>query len=307
MFLWLYFKRSAKGLLIIAVLIIVIVIQAYKAIPYTPLGSQQVKWTEKEAKDTTMLSIFICNVLQTNTSHGKLVKKINDYIPDLIITTETNLVWQNALKVIEKAYPFTIKVPQENTYGMHLYSKFPLAESSVRYLMNNDIPSIRTRVQLRSGEWIKLFIVHPRPPVPGEEKDSKQRDAELIMVAKESRQEKGAVIVAGDFNDVAWSETTELFQEVSGLLDPRRGRGFYNTYHAKIPIFRWPLDHIFHSTHFKLEKLERMGPVDSDHFPMFIRLSYEPREKTEQPAVDKEKDTDEKASETIQKGKEKNN
>ncbi len=305
-FLWVYFKKTTQVFFIIVILVVIIVIQAYKAIPYTPLGIQQVKWTEKEATDTTFISLFISNVLQTNTAYGKLVEKINAYKPDLIITTESNKYWQKALSVLEKDYPFNISVPQENTYGMHLFSKLPLAETSVRYLLSNDIPSIRTRVQLRSGEWIHLFIVHPRPPVPGEDKDSKQRDAELIMVAKEGRKEKGAVIVAGDFNDVAWSKTTELFQEVSGFLDPRRGRGFYNTYHAKFPVFRWPLDHVFHSTHFKLETLERVSAVNSDHFPMFIRLSYEPEEKIEQPAVEKEKNTDEKAKETIEEGKKNN-
>lgn len=302
-FAWGYFKKTKLGILIILILITIIIIQAYKAIPYTPLGTQQVKWTEKGQTDTTFVSLFISNVLQTNTAYHDVIDKVNSYNPDIVITTETNKDWHLALNVLLKKYPHTVPVPQENTYGMHLFSKLPLSATSVRYLLSNDIPSIRTMVQLRSGEWINLFIVHPRPPVPGEDDDSKQRDAELIMVAKEARMAKGATIVAGDFNDVAWSETTELFQEVSGFLDPRRGRGFYNTYHAKMPVFRWPLDHVFHSTHFKLETLERVKSVKSDHFPMFIRLSYEPEEKHEQNPVEKEKNTDEKAAETIKKGK----
>jgi len=186
---------------------------------------------------------------------------------------------------------------------MHLYSRFPLRETEVRYLLEEDIPSIRTGVKLASGEWITLFVVHPRPPVPGEASDSKERDAEIILVAREGRKEKGGVIIAGDFNDVAWSETTELFQEVSGFLDPRRGRGFYNTFHAKMPIFRWPLDHIFHSSHFKLVKMERVGKVNSDHFPMFVQLSFEPEEKPDQPKVKPDDETEKDANKAIQKGK----
>lgn len=302
-FIWRYFKKNKRGYFIISILVAIIVVQAYKAFPYTPLATTQVKWTEKDASDTTFISLFISNVLQTNTAYEKLRGKINKYNPDLIITTESNKKWETELSVLEKEYPYIISVPLENTYGMHLYSKLPLAQSSVRYLISNDIPSIRTRIQLRSGEWIHLFIVHPRPPVPGHDDDSKQRDAEIIMVGKEARKEKGGVIVAGDFNDVAWSETSELFQEVTGYLDPRRGRGFYNTYHAKIPVFRWPLDHVFHSSHFKLAGLKRVAAVNSDHFPVFIKLSYEPEEKADQPAIKKEENTEEKAAETIQKGK----
>jgi endonuclease/exonuclease/phosphatase (EEP) superfamily protein YafD len=298
-----YFRDSKKAPYIAAILLIIIIIQAYKAFPYTPLAAKQVLWSEKNPSDTTQVSLFICNVLQSNTAYDKVLQKIADYNPDIVITTESNQDWQRALSPIEKEYRHMIAVPKNNTYGMHLYSRLALQEKQVRYLLEPDIPSIRAQVQLRSGQWVHIFVVHPRPPVPGEEDDSKERDAEIIMVAKEAKKETGGVIVAGDFNDVAWSKTTALFQEVSGFLDPRRGRGFYNTFHAKYPVFRWPLDHIFHSSHFKLLAIERVDDVDSDHFPMFIKLSYEPSEKYEQPKVQPEKNTDEEANKTIEEGK----
>lgn len=174
-----------------------------------------------------------------------MVNTIKSYQPDIVITTESNQVWQAGLSGVEKDYPHFVAIPQDNKYGRHLYSKLPLAKTTVRIWLTADIPPVKTIVQLGLGDWIHLFVVHPRPPLPGEDDNSRERDAEIIMVGREASKETGGVMVAGDFNDVAWSATTVLFQEVNGFLDPRRGRGFFNTFHAKIPVFRWPLDHIF--------------------------------------------------------------
>jgi hypothetical protein len=91
------------------------------------------------------------------------------------------------------------------------------------------------------------------------------------------REAKEPVIVAGDFNDVAWSHTTRLFQRVSRLLDPRVGRAFYNTYNANYWFLRFPVDHLFHSEHFAMVEFKRLPHIGSDHFPIFtvLRLSAE--------------------------------
>lgn len=79
----------------------------------------------------------------------------------------------------------------------------------------------------------------------------------------------------GDLNDVGWSRTTNLFQEVSGLLDPRKGRGLYPTYDATSSIWRYPLDYLFHSDDFRIVKLGTLPSIGSDHFPLLVELSHE--------------------------------
>lgn len=59
-------------------------------------------------------------------------------------------------------------------------------------------------------------------------------------------------------------------------MDPRRGRGLYNTYNVFVPLFRYPLDHIFYSEDFGLISLKKLRSIGSDHFPMYISLTYEP-------------------------------
>ena len=72
------------------------------------------------------------------------------------------------------------------------------------------------------------------------------------------------------FNDASDATWTKLFRHISGTLDPRIGRGFYNTFNANIPILRWALDHIFHTNDFFLNKIRRLPHIGSDHFPMYV-------------------------------------
>jgi endonuclease/exonuclease/phosphatase (EEP) superfamily protein YafD len=147
--------------------------------------------------------------------------------------------------------------------------------------VKEDIPSFQVRIRLPSG-LVDLWGVHPEPPTPQESESSAPRDAELLLVGKEVRDHGSPVIVAGDLNDVAWSRTTRLFQRISGLLDPRIGRGRYSTFHARYPFLRWPLDHVFHSDHFRLVDLRVLSGFGSDHFPILAVLNLEPERRKEQ-------------------------
>jgi endonuclease/exonuclease/phosphatase (EEP) superfamily protein YafD len=158
----------------------------------------------------------------------------------------------------------------------------------VRFLIQDDVPSIRAGIKLDEGMEVEIHCLHPRPPVPHETGQSTERDAELIVVGKESKGKPWPIVVMGDLNDVAWSRTNYLFQRISGLLDPRVGRGLYNSFHARYFFLRFPLDHFFHSTHFRLVQLKRLAYFGSDHFPMFIRLSYEPEVQHQQEAPETE-------------------
>jgi endonuclease/exonuclease/phosphatase (EEP) superfamily protein YafD len=247
----------------------------YQIWPYTPLGKNQMK---KSAVGDGMrqFSLLIFNVYQDNRDVISCLRNITEHNPDIVLLVETDHWWKKALdeKMISR-YPHVISRPLENTYGMLLYSRFELMDPEVRFLLKNDVPSIRTLVKLPSGDIIRLFGLHPQPPVPQENPRSTDRDAEILIVAKEARTSHVPVVVAGDLNDVAWSYTTELFLKVSGLLDPRRGRGFYNTFHAKYWFLRWPLDHVFCSKHFGLCNLQRLKSTGSDHFAMLISLCIE--------------------------------
>jgi endonuclease/exonuclease/phosphatase (EEP) superfamily protein YafD len=184
---------------------------------------------------------------------------------------------------------------------MALYSRFPLSDEKIRLLVEKDIPSVYARITLPSGQKVQLYGLHPTPPVPQENPRSTERDKEILLIGKEAKNCHLPVIVAGDLNDVAWSYTTDLFLKTSGLLDPRMGRGFYNTFHARYPLFRFPLDHVFTSNDFAVVDLKRLPNCGSDHFPMYIKVQYTPRAKTVQEEPQPTQDEAELADEKIRK------
>jgi endonuclease/exonuclease/phosphatase (EEP) superfamily protein YafD len=259
------------------------VYQAWRMAPYTPLFARQVQDSRGADPDAT-ISVLCANVLMSNRNAAGLCRLIEEHDPDLVFTAETDAWWQQALQHLEASYPFRVLQPQDNTYGLLLYSRLELLDARIRFLVEDDVPSVHARVRLRCGQEVVLRCLHPRPPAPGESRRSTERDAELLLVGKEVKALRSPAIVCGDLNDVAWSRTNDLFCSISGLLDPRIGRGFFHTFNAKWPLIRFPLDHVFHSRHFRLVAFRRLPYWGSDHFPVFIRLSYEPDAQVEQDA-----------------------
>lgn len=272
--LFLSFGTEARFTIILGPLLLNCFYLVYQVYPFTILAKKQIIET-KNPLEATRLRLLIANVFQDNKDSQAYHKLIDQCNPDVILMVETNKWWQNEMDSLENAYPFQIKAPLENTYGMLLYSKLDLIDPQVHFLVEHDIPSFEVNLKLRNGKLVKLFCLHPRPPVPQENPQSTERDKEILLVAKKASECDIPVVVAGDLNDVAWSYTTALFSKVSGLLDPRRGRGFYNSFNAKYLFLRFPLDHIFCSPEFSLASIARKARCGSDHFPVFVELHYD--------------------------------
>lgn len=263
-----------------------IVYQAWWIWPYTPLAPKEVKDAEESSPDDRV-RILSFNVLMPNRRPEEFLTLVRERAPDVVITLETNETWERALGPLHAEFPHRLRCPLENLYGMHLYSRLPLEDAKIQFLVEPDKPSMHTLLVLRSGRRVCLHCLHPAPPSPTENETSRERDAELVMVGRSVAEARYPVIVSGDLNDVAWSETTRLFRKVSGLLDPRVGRGMYNTFHARHWFCRWPVDHFFHSEHFKLVRLERLPACgESDHFPVLIELACEPGAEREQEGLE---------------------
>lgn len=251
--------------------ILCLLYQLYWIRPYTLFHQKEVQQCKAPSINRS-LTILCSNVLMPNDNFQSLIEKIKQYQPDIVVTLESDKHWEKALTIIEGEYKYNVKCPKDNLYGMHLYSKLPLHNIQLRYLIEKEIPSIHCTILLRSGDTVEAHFLHPAPPSPTENTYSSERDAELIVVANSIKNNKQPTVVTGDLNDVAWSKTTQLFRRLSGLKDPRIGRGMFNTFHANYGFMRWPLDHVFHSPQFDVCAIERLKIQGSDHFALLTHL-----------------------------------
>ena len=210
------------------------------------------------------------NVKMSNRDYAAHIRMIEQSDPDILIMAEVDEAWLKGMAPIRERYSYRVEQPQDNAYGMLLWSKYRLDDASKQDLLTKGVPSIMATVVLADHSRFRLYAIHPEPPVPNH--GTEGRDGELSLIAMTTRDEKGPVIVTGDLNDVAWSKTTRRFRRISGLLDPRIGRSMINTFDARFWFMRWPLDHLFHSGQFRLIDMHRLEPCGSDHFPVQFDL-----------------------------------
>lgn len=254
-----------------------LIINGIYLINYTVLVPVEVPSAIESHQKNDQFSILIINVKMTNRRSEKIVKMLKDKQPDIFLAMETDAWWDRVFLFLKKEYPYSQRTINPKTYGMILYSKFPLQHTHVDYLNNDHVPSFRTQLLLDNRKTVNFHAVHPVPPNYFEDlpDNEGQKAKALEKIGAQIQNSALPVMVAGDLNDVVWSHIDDLTNTKEVLFDVRVGRGFYNSFNAENFLMRWPLDHLFVSKEFQLHKLERLEKIGSDHFPIYAELVLE--------------------------------
>lgn len=264
---------------------LIILFHAKDLYPYTLLHS--IPKNKRTSSCSKTISIISANIYQKNKDYFRFITLIEKHNPDLFLTMESNKNWEKELSCFEDSYPFHVKVALENTYGMHLYSKLEIISRKVHYFVAEDIPCIEAKLKSKDGFVFNFYGVHPPPPSPTEEENAKERDGELLSLAKVVKSKKEPCVVVGDFNNVAWAKSSLLFRKTSELIDARVGRGLFATFHAKYWFFRFPIDLFFHSTEVFVAELKTLAFFGSDHFPIFSSFYINKKNTKQEELVEK--------------------
>lgn len=303
--LGLHFQRTSfrrEHAVLVGLLLLLSSWQMSHLVPYTPLWDKELPDAAADTKDD--LRTLVVNLKKDNTQFDAMAEMIQNYEPDVLLLIEFNQAWVDGLHPISQTYPHQVNEIRNEGLGMALWSRLPIEDGEIRHLVSDRRASIFATILLSEHKPVRFVGLHPTPPglkdSTGEDRrNSRIRDAELALVAKEVADNPNARwIVAGDFNDVAWSATTELFKELSGLKDPRIGRALLTTYHQNYPLLRYPIDHVFFSEDTRIHRMERVIAPGSDHFAVFTVASPVPGET---PSANSE--DEQKADELVEEGK----
>lgn len=246
---------------------------AYVLFPFTSLaGTQMVSASSCPADNR--LRLLEVNVQMTNRHDNKLLNMVREVKPDVAWFQETNAWWTQELSKLSDTMPHHVEQQQPNYFGVDLYSRLPLENPQVKHLTGSANPSVFTDVRLPSGQDVKLYAIHPRPPQKGQ--STAERDAQLLATALAAHGDTQPHVVAGDMNSVPWEDVIRQTKRIGGFLAPRLGRGLHISWNAKSWILKWPLDQILPGPDFTLLSLKVLPAFGSDHHPYLAVLCLDP-------------------------------
>lgn len=205
------------------------------------------------------------NVLMTNTNYEATIKAALSTQADIIAFEEIDENWAIELEAkLKEKYPYYKLVPQNNLYGIGIFSKNPL--SNVQVLYFEETPNIAAEILIfiKKGHYRKLFFIASHSVSPESFANYKRRDKQIInQIANFLQFTPSPKIATGDYNATPWDATIINFKKLTQLQDSRKSLC------ATFPTVFWPaiipLDYIFYSNDMQCVEFKTINNGDSDH------------------------------------------
>jgi endonuclease/exonuclease/phosphatase (EEP) superfamily protein YafD len=206
------------------------------------------------------------NLLNTNRAVDDIIAEIARHDADVVFLAEFGPLHAAVCRWMADRYPYSIDCSTEWSCTVGLYSRFPL-ENGRTVDARADAGPRRLSADVKiAGTRVHVIGAHMISPIDGPSANFR----ELDFLARLAADERGPVVVAGDFNATIFSHALQNFREKSGLI------------HMGHLIASWPLrpvalpqigiDHIFMSSDLELYDIAAGHPAGSDHLPIVATL-----------------------------------
>lgn len=226
------------------------------------------------------LRAMLINVHSRNEDAARATAAIRAEDPDILVLEEINGRWMEDLAWLTASYPHSIVRPREDSFGIGLFSKFPLEYGGVFVSGEAGVPSIAALVSVARTSLL-VVATHPLPPAGREY--TRWRDDQLDRLPEHVRSPH-PVLLLGDLNVTPWNARFRRLLARTGLRDSSRGFGFQPTWQCGNLFLRLPIDHCLYSEGLVLAG-RRVGPdLSSDHRPLIVDFAF--RAESARPAPD---------------------
>ena len=156
-------------------------------------------------ENSTAFRAMAMNVNVANRHYAKAIREIRRENPDVLLVMEVNNDWMTQLSAIEGVYSYKVAAPQQNGFGMTLYSKSAFVSGKIGYWGQYQIPYIVALLKDPTGNTVRFFGIHTVPPISQAAATSNHRQSRYLM--ERARDENGPIVMMGDWNDTPWSHS----------------------------------------------------------------------------------------------------
>jgi endonuclease/exonuclease/phosphatase (EEP) superfamily protein YafD len=258
-----YIFRKRWKIAISTLLISLIII-----IQIAPLYIYPSNYSHKETSHS--IKLLLINIRTQNTDYQKAINYIERMNPDILALEEINNTWLKALENTLLNYTYKEEIPRGDNFGIGLYSKIPLEETSIKYFGNSSVPSILANFKFNDSPATLLFT-HPVPP--GSYDYFHRRNHQLDAIARNRKDFHPNLIVIGDLNTSSWSYYFKKFRKEMRIQDSRKGFGVQTSWPTMMPILLTTIDHCLVSDKFIVLDRKIGEKIGSDHYPVYIELA----------------------------------
>jgi endonuclease/exonuclease/phosphatase (EEP) superfamily protein YafD len=258
-------RRRGIALVMLATLLINISVIR----PYLVLGDLALASENRAASRTQRLRVFFANVDMRNQEFPRLVSLAKRIKPDIAVFTEVNARWAEHLAPLDASYPYAIRDPREDKFGMLLLSKLPITSKQIIELPGVAFPSVLFDITLQARQG-PLHLIAAHSPAPTNRLGYENRNKMFNRIG-ELTSDTAALshpmptVVVGDLNSTPWSPVFADFLAGAQLQDSRTGRGMFATWSPPFLPLTIPIDHCLFKGNIELRKFSVTGNFGSDH------------------------------------------
>lgn len=251
--LWLKDKKCIILSLAIITINSTLIIERLYAFPAAP-NPNQVSYFEGKTQN---ISVMFSNVLTSNLFHQPLLDTISNNNPDILVITEIDKKWENALATKKTPYAYSIVIPRSDNFGIAVYSKLPF--TSKRY----DVGNYQLPLLMLDFGTFTLIAAHPIPPL--NRKNAEELHVYMRKIAEIANSTQKPLILVGDFNTTIWSDTINDLHN-TGLMRTNQ-LGLAWTWPSGFFPLAIQIDHIFVRDAIMAD-FKVLPHIGSDHFPV---------------------------------------